>query len=90
MTDQGLDTIVAGIRCREVLADLSDYADGDLPHARVRELQAHLAGCGRCSRFGGDVMRVIASLREGLATPVAAAREPDVIAVVLQRIRRAG
>ncbi len=30
MHDDGLDTVVAGVRCREVLAALSDFLDGDL------------------------------------------------------------
>lgn len=43
MNDHGLDTIVAGVRCRDVLADLSDFLDGALGAPRVAELQGHLA-----------------------------------------------
>lgn len=63
MTDQGLDTVVAGVRCRDVLAALSDFVDGELGAERVRELQAHLAHCDRCARFGGEVMRLLTTLR---------------------------
>lgn len=66
MHDEGLETVVAGLRCREVLGDLSAYLDGELDAARVSALQAHLAGCDRCTRFGGQVARVLADLRAGL------------------------
>lgn len=71
MADQGLDTIVAGLRCRDVLADLSEYVDGQLNADRVSALQAHLAACDRCARFGGHVMNLLQSLRAGLAEPAA-------------------
>ncbi len=67
MRDDGLDTMVAGVRCREVLAELSDYLDGALTAERVGVLQAHLAGCDRCTRFGGEVSGVLAALRSGAA-----------------------
>lgn len=84
MTDQGLESMVAGVRCRDVLADLSNYVDGDLSAARVAELQAHLAACDRCSRFGGDVVRLLGALREGLREPPPG---PDVVDAVLTRLR---
>jgi anti-sigma factor RsiW len=71
MFDDGLDTIVAGIRCRDVLGDLSGYLDGELSAERVAALQAHLSGCDRCARFGGTVARVLAQLRDGLTVPSA-------------------
>ncbi len=71
MVDQGLDTVVAGLRCRDVLADLSEYVDGQLNAERVSALQAHLGSCDRCSRFGGHVMNLLHSLRAGLAEPPA-------------------
>lgn len=82
MSDQGLDTIVAGVRCRDVLAELSDYLDGTLTPARVTELQAHLAGCENCARFGGHIARTLATLRE-----VPAPAERDLAGSVLTRIR---
>lgn len=67
MTDPRLDREVAGIRCREVLVDLTDYLDGDLPGGRVRQIEGHLEGCDRCARFGGRVGSMIRSLRMELA-----------------------
>lgn len=66
------DRSVAGIRCSEVLDDLSDYLDGELPEPRVRRIEAHLRGCDRCERFGGDFATAITSLRAALAAPPAA------------------
>lgn len=75
MPDDGLETVVAGIRCREVLADLSGYLDGELDVTRLRQLKAHLDGCDRCARFGGAVSQVLARLRDGLAQPAALAED---------------
>jgi anti-sigma factor RsiW len=89
--DHGLDTEHAGIRCREVLAELSDYLDGDLPAARVAALQAHLSRCARCARFGGSVAGVLTALRAGVAQPATGERASDaagdaLLAAVLHRI----
>lgn len=85
MSTNGLDTIVAGVRCRDVLADLSEYLDGALPGARVAQLQAHLAGCENCARFGGYVAGALAALqREPAGTDEA------LTASVLARIRAQG
>jgi anti-sigma factor RsiW len=67
--DAGLDTVVAGLRCRDVLDDLSDLLDGALPAARVTAIQAHLAGCNRCAQFGGAIAQTLAHLRTALREP---------------------
>lgn len=64
------DRSVAGIRCTEVLDDLSDYLDGELPGRRVEQIEAHLQGCDWCERFGGDFSDAVAALRDRLAPPV--------------------
>ncbi|MCC6243718.1 MAG: zf-HC2 domain-containing protein [Gemmatimonadaceae bacterium] len=69
-TDAGLDTVVAGLRCRDVLDDLSDFLDGALPESRVSAIHQHLAGCDRCARFGGEVSRAITALRAEMAMPL--------------------
>jgi anti-sigma factor RsiW len=61
--------VVAGLRCREVLDDLSDYLDGALDAERVAAIRSHLAGCDRCARFGGDVAMLLDELRRGLSVP---------------------
>ncbi len=55
---------VAGVRCGEVLADLSDYLDGELPAERRAQLEAHLRGCTVCERFGGSFSTAIQALRQ--------------------------
>lgn len=54
---------VAGVRCGEVLAELSDYLDGDLPPVRRSQVMAHLRGCDVCARFGGAFTEAIQLLR---------------------------
>ena len=53
---------VAGLRCGEVLADLSGYLDGELPAERRSQLEAHLRGCDVCERFGVSFTSAIQAL----------------------------
>jgi anti-sigma factor RsiW len=57
---------VAGITCREVLASLSDFVDGNLSDAEVAAVHGHLAGCRNCEAFGGRFTGVLAALRATL------------------------
>jgi anti-sigma factor RsiW len=54
---------VAGVRCTEVLAELSDYLDGELDPGRRSQVAAHLRGCDVCARFGGAFTGAIQQLR---------------------------
>jgi anti-sigma factor (TIGR02949 family) len=54
---------VAGLRCAQVLAALSDYLDGELPPQDRAALEAHVQGCARCTRFGGRFAAVVTLLR---------------------------
>jgi len=63
------ERLVAGMRCSEVLAALSDFLDGDLPSARREQILAHLRGCDWCEHFGGRMSDLIASLRRELSEP---------------------
>lgn len=60
---------VAGLRCVEVLAALSDYLDGTLSEADVGRMTAHVAGCHWCERFGGSFGAAVRALRATLADP---------------------
>jgi anti-sigma factor RsiW len=72
---------VAGIRCGEVLAELSDFLDGELPPERRAQVVAHLQGCDVCERFGGAFTAAIHSLwQEG-------GNQPIVESVVYERLR---
>lgn len=66
-----LDTVVAGLSCREVLHHLNDFLDRDLPVPDVARVTAHLAGCRTCERFGGRVGALVASLRSVAAPELA-------------------
>lgn len=67
-----LDREVAGIRCREVLEQLSSYLDGELSQEDARRIDSHLMGCDRCEHFGGRFGEAVAALRRELsaAAPV--------------------
>lgn len=60
---------VAGIRCSEVLAALSDFLDDELPGARRARIIDHLRGCDWCEHFGGRFSEVVESLRRELHAP---------------------
>ena len=52
-----------GLRCREVLARLSDFIDGDLTADELDQVREHLADCTNCARFGDKFAKVIGCLR---------------------------
>lgn len=83
-----LDRVVAGLRCREVLAQLSDYLDDDLSADAVRRIHAHLAGCDHCERFGGAFSATVAALRRRLAIPTPVA--PDLARQLRERVALGG
>lgn len=71
---------VGGLRCFEVLERLSDYLDEELAAGERAKVEAHLAGCDECTRFGGELGAVVAALRQKLGAPEvpeAAARRLD-------------
>jgi anti-sigma factor RsiW len=81
-----LDREVAGLSCRDVLADLSDLLDGLLPASRVAAIHAHLAGCETCARFGGSVGAIVAALRaERTRVPTLGSDALDALRARVQR-----
>ncbi len=69
--------LVGGLRCFEVLAVLSDYVDGELDAETKAKVEAHLAGCDACTKFGGEFGAVVGALRQKLQ-----ADEPSAAAVL--------
>jgi anti-sigma factor RsiW len=63
---------VGGLRCDEVLAQLSDYIDGELEAADAKRIEEHLLGCPKCERFGDNFGSMVVSLRRvpGGSAPV--------------------
>jgi anti-sigma factor RsiW len=78
------DREVAGIRCSEVLADLSSYLDGELPAARKAQLEAHVAGCDVCARFGGRFSALVLALKRELNA--SGAVDADAVARMRRRL----
>ena len=71
---------VGGLRCREVLARLSEYLDDELAPAERAAVEGHVRGCDWCERFGGQFGATIGALRQELASP------PPLAAVVAERL----
>lgn len=80
------ERLVAGVRCGEVLADLSEYLDEGLSRDRREQIEAHLRGCHYCERFGREFSAAVKALREQLgdAPPV----DGDVASRLRARLRR--
>lgn len=72
-----------GLRCGEVLADLSAYCDGELSGARRAAIEAHVRTCPDCARFGGAFAATLRALREQLGAPA------DVPAEIAERLAAA-
>jgi anti-sigma factor RsiW len=81
-----LDRVVAGLTCRDVLFDLSEFVDGALPAARVAQIRAHVSDCRVCEQFGGEFARVIEAVRRELGP--APAVTPEVAGRLRDRLRR--
>jgi anti-sigma factor RsiW len=79
--------LVGGLRCFDVLDRLSDYLDGELEEAERLQVEAHLAGCDECTRFGGEFGAIITALRERLGV---ASDVPDEVAQRLDDSLRKG
>lgn len=58
--------LVGGLECFQVLAVLSDYVDDELEGGTRAKVEAHLAGCDACTKFGGEFGAVVMALRKQL------------------------
>jgi anti-sigma factor RsiW len=59
---------VAGMRCSEVLALLSEYVEGELDVAAAERIEGHLLGCPNCERFGASFGSMVVALRREAET----------------------
>lgn len=60
---------VAGLRCSEVLGELSAYLDGELPPERAALVEAHVADCQVCASFGAGFGALVEAVRARMTTP---------------------
>lgn len=60
------ERVVAGLRCSQVLDQLSAYLDGELEGAQKAGIEAHVRDCELCTRFGGAFSAAISGLRQRL------------------------
>ncbi|MEQ1568762.1 MAG: zf-HC2 domain-containing protein [Myxococcota bacterium] len=66
--------LVAGLWCGEVLERLPDLVDGALTPEDRASVDAHLAGCDWCARFGGSYIGVVRAVaRPAAPAPVGVA-----------------
>ena len=66
------------VSCREVIEQLWDYLDGELPPERMDEIAGHLAECARCYpqyRFEFAFLEALARQRDRLPGPLQALTE---------------
>ena len=82
------ERLVAGVRCSEVLAHLSDYLDGELDAATIEGIEKHLLGCPNCEQFGKNFGSMVASLRQESNAPESV--ELDALSRLLSQIYQLG
>ena len=63
------ERLVGGLTCSDVLADLSNYLDGELTPARKAAVEAHVAGCSVCAQFGARFGRMLQEVRARMVVP---------------------
>ena len=52
-----------------MLAQLSDYLDGELGEPEVKSIEEHPLGCPNCERFGDNFGSMVVSLRRAPDAP---------------------
>jgi anti-sigma factor RsiW len=73
------ERMAGGLRCSEVLALLSEFADGELEAPVVEQIRAHVTECPNCLRFGGSFQKMLEAIAGERSAP-----EPP--AAALQRL----
>lgn len=58
---------VGGLWCHEVMEVLAEVVDGTLEGAIATRVEAHVAECDQCSRFGAAYGEMVMTLRSRIA-----------------------
>ncbi len=87
MTTIATDREVAGLRCSQVLELLGEFIDGELDEPRRRAVEAHVAGCDVCERFGGRFAAMVRAVR-ALASDDAETLDDAALARLQARLSR--
>lgn len=66
MADVPDPRLEGGLWCHEVLEALEAYLSGTLPAQRRAAIEAHLAACDQCARFGGTYAELVRALHQDL------------------------
>ena len=74
--------------CRELLDLLDDYVSGELPAARRRGFEAHLAACLTCDRYATTYLGSILIAKAALAWAGASDRPPEELVRAICALRR--
>lgn len=70
MSERSGQTQVAGLWCGDVLERLPELVDGTLDAGERSRVEAHVAACDWCARFGGTYASLVRSLSAaGRAVP---------------------
>jgi len=56
--------------CRKLLAQMSDYIDGELPPEICSTLEKHLSGCPNCKIMFDSLTKTIRVFKEGAEEPL--------------------
>lgn len=80
-----VERLAGGLRCREVIAVLSEYVDDELGATDRVRVEDHLRGCTICETFGGRFSRTVESIRAKLGGERAVS--PELVAALIVRLR---
>lgn len=83
------DFAPGGLSCSQVLAQLSDFLDGELAPPARAAIEAHVQQCVRCAQFGGAVAAVLQGLRRQVGGGAVAGLDAQAAGRLTEALRRA-
>jgi anti-sigma factor RsiW len=80
----------AGKSCRDLVAQINDYLEGELSPARVHALERHLEECTCCTGFAATLRQAVVACRESGSRTLPAAVRRRARARIAEIMRGAG